>query len=69
MYDLCSTTSDNKAELISIQEPAFGDIISVAEFKEYFKDQELSEDKAKEMKNNLVGIVNSVINFYLEDFK
>lgn len=64
-----SITSDCENGLICTQKPENNDIISVAEFKKYFGSLELSDEKVKDINNNLVGIVNSVINFYLEGFK
>lgn len=69
MNELNSITSDCENGLVCTQEPTYNDIISITECKNYLGSQELSDEKVKDMKNNLVGIVNSVINFYLEDFK
>lgn len=69
MEDLNSITNSSEKVLVYGQEPAFDDIISVAECKKYFSEQALSDEKIIDMKNNLVGIVNSVISYYLESFK
>ena len=55
--------------LPSTQKPIGETIISVEECKKYLGDFELSDENAKDIKNNLVGIVNSVISIYLEDFR
>jgi hypothetical protein len=68
MEGLNSTTSVYQSELICSQESHYNDIISTAECKKFFGEN-LPDEKATEIKNNLVGIVNSVINFYLEGFK
>lgn len=62
-----SITNDCKSDLVCSQESIYNDIISIAECKGYFGN-DLPDEKVKEMKNNLIGIVNSVINFYLEGF-
>ena len=64
-----SITNYSEKGLICDQKAALDEIISIAECKEYFGEQILSDEKINDIKNNLVGIVNSVISYYLESFK
>ena len=45
------------------------EIITTCECKQFIPNPELSEERINTIKNNLIGIVNSAINVYLEDFK
>lgn len=67
--DNMNSIPNSENGLVYHQEPAFDDIISLVECKKYFGEQELSDEKIIDIKNNLVGIVNSVISYYIEDFK
>lgn len=69
MEDLNSTTNSSEKVLVYEQELSFDEIMSIAECKKYFAEQALSDEKINDIKNNLVGIVNSVISYYLEGFK
>jgi len=69
MEGLNSLGNTDKGTFICTQKPAFDDIISVAECKEYLGNQELSDKKVTDIKNNLIGIIDSVINSYLDDFR
>jgi len=45
------------------------EIITLKECKEYCKNYDLSDKRIKEIGNNLVGLVDKVINSYLEGLK
>lgn len=69
MEGLISLENTDKGASFCTQKPVLNDIISVAECKEYLGNQELPDKKVTDIKNNLIGIVNSVINSYLDDFR
>ncbi len=45
------------------------DVISVDECKKIVADFELSDEKLLELRNYIIGIANSAMNIYLEDFR
>lgn len=45
------------------------EVITIEECKQYFGKFELSDQRITDIKNNLVGIVDSVINSYLDNFR
>ena len=45
------------------------EIISDKECKKYFSKFELSDGRMMEIKNNLIGVINSIVNTYLDDFR
>ena len=45
------------------------EVISFKECKEHFAKYDLDDRKIKDIKNNIEGIVNSIIGSYLETFK
>ena len=69
MEGLISLENTDKCTFVCTQKSVPNDIISVAECKEYLGNQELPDKKVTDIKNNLIGIVNSVINSYLDDFR
>lgn len=46
-----------------------GELITTQECKKYLGKFKLDDEKAEAIKDNLVGIVDSIINSYLEKFK
>jgi hypothetical protein len=69
MEGLISVEDTNKGSLVCTQKPVLNDIISVAECKEYLGNCELTDNKVNDIKNNLIGIIDSVINSYLDGFR
>jgi len=45
------------------------DIVSLEECREYLGDFELTDERILEIRNNMIGIVDRIINCYLEDFE
>ena len=64
-----SKSSSVKGNSSGTRKSADNDIISLKECRAYFKDSDVSDSMVKTMRNNLVGIVDSVINTYLEEFR
>ncbi len=54
---------------VSVRKTACNEIISIEECKGYFSGSNLPNEKIKSIRNNLVGVVDSIINAYLEDFR
>jgi len=46
-----------------------GEIISIDECKKYLEKFHLSDQRILKIKDNLIGIVDSIFNSYLEEFK
>jgi hypothetical protein len=64
--ELNQTQYDNSKD----NSPSFNnEIISTEECKQYFGKFELSDQRIADIKNNLVGIVDSIINSYLDNFR
>lgn len=49
------------------QQPAVTEVISLEECKRFIGNFELSDKRILEIRNNLIGIVDSAINTYLEN--
>lgn len=49
--------------------PADNEIISIKECRGYFNSSKVSDKAIRIIRNNLVGVVDSLINTYLEDFR
>lgn len=45
------------------------ELISLEDCKKFVEDYSLSDDRVLSLRNNLIGIVNSVLNAYLETFE
>ena len=71
MKELNKTKSSGlkKGNLSCARKPADSEIISLPECRGYFKGANISESMMKIVRNNLVGVVDSVINTYLEEFR
>ena len=71
MNELNKTKSSGlqKGGLFCARKLADNEIISLRECQDYFKGSNVSESMIKIVRNNLVGVVDSVINTYLEEFR
>lgn len=45
------------------------EVMSTKECKQYFEKFELTDKRITDIKNNLIGIVNKIINSYFDDFR
>ena len=45
------------------------EVISCKECKKYLKKYDLSDERILAIKDNMIGVIDSLINSYLEDFK
>jgi hypothetical protein len=45
------------------------EIISIEECRNYFNGSNMTDKAMKAIRNNLIGVVDSLINTYLEDFR
>jgi len=71
MQDL-NLTQQNSLQasgLSCVSKPIDDEIISDKECKQFFGKFELSDKRMIEIKNNLIGVVNSIVNTYLDDFR
>ena len=71
MTELNQTQSSGfkKGSLSCAQKPADKEIISIRECRSYFGGSDVSDSMIKIVRNNMVGVVDSVINTYLEEFR
>ena len=71
MKELNHTKSSGfkKEDSSPVQKPTDNEIISLQECRDYFKSISVPESMIKIVRNNLVGVVDSVINTYLEEFR
>lgn len=62
-------TSQNSSGLSCALKSSEDEVITVEECKQYIGKYELSDERISTIKNNLIGIVDTVLNTYLEEFK
>lgn len=63
-------TVKSKSDTLSLtRKPGVNEAISIEETKQYFVKYQLPDERIADIKNNLIGIVDTVINNYLENFK
>ena len=58
-----------KVDLSFPSKPTNPEVMSLEECKEYLGKYNLSDERILEIRNNLVGIVDHVLNAYLNDFR
>jgi hypothetical protein len=69
--ELSKIQQDNsKADIFSsTHESTDNEVVSIEECKQYFQKFNLTDKRIIDIKNNLIGIVNGIINSYLDDFR
>lgn len=67
--DNMNSITESENGLTYSQDLVYDEILSLPECRKYLDEPALSDEKILDIKNNLVGIVNSVINYYIEGFK
>ncbi|MEI6040169.1 MAG: hypothetical protein WCP93_02365 [Candidatus Berkelbacteria bacterium] len=63
------STNAKTSDVLSTPKSAIDEIVSFDECKKHFEKYDLDDKRVIEIKNNLVGIVNTIIDSYLEDFR
>jgi hypothetical protein len=61
--------SSETTNVLGTTKNTINEIVSFDECKKHFEKYELDDQRVIDIKNNLVGIVNTIINSYLEDFR
>jgi hypothetical protein len=57
------------ANTLSTPKSATNEVVSFEECKKYFDKYNLDDQRITEIKNNLVGIVDKIMNSYLDNFR
>ena len=63
------TASSNTSGFCSTNKPSSKELVSAEEFKKHLEKFKLSDKVMENLKNNIIDIVNTAIDVYLDDFK
>jgi len=61
--------SSQSTNVLGTTKNTVDEIVSFDECKKHFEKYDLDDKRVIDIKNNLVGIVNTIIDSYLEDFR